>query len=439
MNAGVEHSCAAGFRISIGSETLIPTINKNKLFPPLLQFESRWQEPGEQLFPRVRVRLTFVVMSTGHNRRTLHRATHRRETSTKQLTSHTPAGTTAYQAATIGVQNPLAHSSFSPSPKSLPTIAKFAMMEDLDLLILGAGWTATFLIPLLQQRNISFEATTTSGRPVAGRPTIPFKFDPTDPDHTAIAALPRARTLLITFPLYGPGPSAALHAAYTTTHQSGAPTTTPSRTPFRFIQLGSTGIWQRKGGQTLPLSNPNPDGSPWLTRHSPFDTANPRAIAEDELLRLGGCVLNLSGLWGGARDPRAWVGRVAKTKDEVRAKKSLHLIHGVDVARAVAAMVGCNGATWEEHGEGQRWMLTDGFVYDWWALLAGWAEVRQEGEEGVEGGEVVPSQQARWVGELMAEGEGVRGLPRQMEVLGRCYDSREFWRVFGLVPLKARV
>jgi len=37
------------------------------------------------------------------------------------------------------------------------------------------------------------------------------------------------------------------------------------------------------------------------------------------------------------------------------------------------------------------------------------------------------------------EEEGVRALPRSMEALGRCYDSREFWKTFGLVPLKARI
>ena len=56
-------------------------------------------------------------------------------------------------------------------------------------------------------------------------------------------------------------------------------------------------------------------------------------------------------------------------------------------------------------------MLTDGFVYDWYALFAGWAEQKKEGE--VEG-EVVrpphekvddlPSKQAQWVYELMEEG-----------------------------------
>ncbi|KAK1833477.1 hypothetical protein QBC39DRAFT_47463 [Podospora conica] len=282
-------------------------------------------------------------------------------------------------------------------------------MEELDLLILGAGWTATFLIPLLTQHrpDLSFAATTTDGRPVADHPTLPFRFDPADPSN--LAALPRARHILVTFPLKGAGPSAALVRAYTAAHTRGP---VGGKTPFRFIQLGSTGIWQPNGPTVAKADDP------WISRHSPYDKTNPRAVAEDELLGLGGVVLNLSGLWGGARDPRTWVGRVGATKDAVKGKKSLHMVHGEDVARGVVGVIDA-----KEWRGGERWMLTDGFVYDWWALMVGWGG---KGE-----GEV--SEQARWVWELMEE-EGVKGLPRGMEVLGRCYDAAEFWRWVGVVP-----
>jgi len=49
-------------------------------------------------------------------------------------------------------------------------------------------------------------------------------------------------------------------------------------------------------------------------------------------------VLNLSGLWGGERHPRHWIDRVAATKEQLKSKKSLHMIHGVDVARAIFAV-----------------------------------------------------------------------------------------------------
>ncbi|KAK0701391.1 hypothetical protein B0T21DRAFT_379087 [Apiosordaria backusii] len=316
-------------------------------------------------------------------------------------------------------------------------------MEHLTLLILGAGWTSNFLIPLLQSSSIPFAATTTSGRTVSGVPTIPFKFDPANtPEEdlrTAISSLPAAKYILITFPLTGKGPSKALIELYNATHQSRSSSSSSSQ-EARFIQLGSTGIWG--AGRTLAAPEDKQKvekelaekrgGDPWMDRHSPINSSNPRAIAEIELLSLGGMVLNLSGLWGGERQPQNWIPRVAATKEAVRGKTSLHLIHGEDIARAVVAIVTDDeeGDRWESGGgRGQRWMLTDGFVYDWWALLAGWAEDKKEGKVREQGG---------WVRELMEE-EGVRALPRGMERLGRCYDSREFWRVWGVMPLRAGV
>ncbi len=307
-------------------------------------------------------------------------------------------------------------------------------MEELALLILGAGWTSNFLIPLLQSRNIAFAATTTSGHPVAGVPTIPFKFDASAPSpetRSAIAALPRARYILVTFPLTGTGPSKLLVETYSQTHLTTAASPTKTTTdPFRFIQFGSTGIWQQPSAAATAAPSIAPrqtTDNPWITRHTPPTVPlSPRCYAEEELLAVGGCVLNLAGLWGGSRAPRNWAARVAPTKEAVRGKASLHLIHGEDVARLVVAVVMGGEEVWELKGRGQRWMVTDGFVYDWWALLAGWVD----GEAGAE--------RAKWVWELMGE-VGVRALPRAMEVLGRCYDSRELWQVWGLVPVKGRV
>lgn len=331
-------------------------------------------------------------------------------------------------------------------------------MEELSLLILGAGWTATFLIPLLQARNISFAATTTTGHTVAGVPTLRFRFDPSAPEsetRSAVAALPRAPHILITFPLVGHGQSKLLVETYQATHRTVVACASDKQSDdgyFRFIQLGSTGIWQQKD-EPQSSTSPSPSPDSWLTRHSPYRTADPRAVAEDELLGLGGCVLDLAGLWGGGRSARRFVRRASPTKEAVRRRASLHLVHGLDVARALVALVaggGDGGDRWEVAGRGQRWMVTDGFVYDWWALLAGWAEEveEQDGHGDISTGheaageqrqrDTEPTEQARWVWELMAE-EGVRGLPREPGRLGRCYDSREFWQTLGLVPLKGRV
>ncbi|KAJ9628843.1 hypothetical protein H2203_002746 [Taxawa tesnikishii (nom. ined.)] len=188
-------------------------------------------------------------------------------------------------------------------------------MQELDVLILGAGWTSTFLIPLLRSKNLTYAATSTTGRDG----TIKFKFDPSSDDSSYFSELPTARNILITFPLVNHGQSKLLVHSYKSTHQRGSP-------DEHFLQLGSTGIFQI---QDQPL---------WITRKSKYDTSNKRAIAEDELLQLGGCVLNLSGLWGGERQPRNWVGRVASTKEQVQGKTSLHMVHGEDVARAIVAV-----------------------------------------------------------------------------------------------------
>jgi len=140
-------------------------------------------------------------------------------------------------------------------------------------------------------------------------------------------------------------------------------------------------------------------------------------------------VLNLSGLWGGQRQVEHWVDRVAGTKDLLAGKKSLHMVHGEDVARGIVG-VHLNF----EKAKGERFMLTDLFVYDWWALILGFC-----GEEDGENGQgKTERKQIKWVGELMEE-QGVRALPRSMEALGRAYDSREFWVTFGVMPVKARI
>ena len=79
-------------------------------------------------------------------------------------------------------------------------------------------------------------------------------------------------------------------------------------------------------------------------------------------------------------------------------------------------------------------MLTDLIVYDWWELILGLAGQEDEEKES----EDRKDSQIKWVGELMAEQE-VKALPRSMEELGRCYDSREFWTTFGIMPVRARI
>ena len=57
-----------------------------------------------------------------------------------------------------------------------------------------------------------------------------------------------------------------------------------------------------------------------------YNKSNARAAAEDELLALSPdtptTVLNLSGLWGGTRAAKHYVGRVAPTKEALSTKVS---------------------------------------------------------------------------------------------------------------------
>lgn len=113
---------------------------------------------------------------------------------------------------------------------------------------------------------------------------------------------------------------------------------------------------------------------------------------------------------------------------------SLHLIHGTDVARAILAVHGNFS-----QAQGQRWILTDCRIYDWWDLVLAWgappstpkAATAPQTEEGEK-----DSPQQKWVRELIDE-NGVRGLPRRVELLGRALDSTDFWKTFGLGPTKA--
>ncbi|KAF2251012.1 hypothetical protein BU26DRAFT_517760 [Trematosphaeria pertusa] len=270
------------------------------------------------------------------------------------------------------------------------------MEREVDLLILGAGWTSTFLIPLLDKEGVPHAETTTAGRDG----TIPFKFEPNSSSTEPYTRLPAARTILITFPLTGHNQSSHLTSLYRKTHG----------TANHWIQLGSTGIFNKLEG--------------WNDETSPYDASDARAIAEDELREcVGGCVLNLAGLYGGKREPKNWVPRIAKTKEDVRKRKAVHFVHGEDVARTILL-------THRKFTPGKRWIITDLRVYDWYDLIMSFSALA-EGEEEVK--RKTKLKFVKWVGELMIE-EGVRALPRSVESLGRVLDSRAFWETHECWP-----
>ena len=120
------------------------------------------------------------------------------------------------------------------------------------------------------------------------------------------------------------------------------------------------------------------------------------------------------------------------------------MIHGLDVARAILAV----HAEFSK-AQGQRWIINDGRVYDWWDLASAWGtsyEPRSDEPPGNQSSNSASTSEGvedrgphvRWVRELMQE-FGVRALPRNVEALGRAFDSRDFWSTFDLSPIKARL
>jgi len=309
-------------------------------------------------------------------------------------------------------------------------------MTTVDILILGAGWTSAFLIPLCAGRFISYAATS---RPSHSKPdTIPFEFEENDanPDKEQFQALPDARTVLITFPITAKGASERLVRMYEKTRAKG------SEGKTRWIQLGSTRIWEINS-----VEIEGSDSNIWLDRHSPINKTNARAAAEEELLALSPgtptTVLNLAGLWGGVRQAKRVIGRVAPTKEALKNRGSLHMIHGEDVSRAILAIHDDF-----DKATGERWLLTDKRVHDWWDLVHAWgiryatSDLNIAPEEPSEQ-ELLQKQAGKgphpeWVQELMKEA-GIRTLPRSIEKMGRALDSQDFWNTFQLEPVMGRL
>lgn len=145
-------------------------------------------------------------------------------------------------------------------------------------------------------------------------------------------------------------------------------------------------------------------------------------------------VLDLAGLWGGARDVFNWLPRVSPSKEVLGSKKSVHLIHGYDVARAIVAVH--LAPLKQDRQQGERYILTDLQVYDWWSIAQAFTAPDYLDKRGVPPETRARYEQIRtWLNELLQENE-VRKLPRPVEQLGRALDSNEFWHDFKLSPVK---
>lgn len=113
------------------------------------------------------------------------------------------------------------------------------------------------------------------------------------------------------------------------------------------------------------------------------------------------------------------------------------MIHGIDVSRAILAVHSAF-----DKAVGQRWLLTDGRVYDWWDLAHAWgleySTSKSDTSERAEEPRRDKGPHPRWVQELMLE-HGIRALPRSVDLLGKALDSQEFWNTFGIQPVEGRL
>jgi hypothetical protein len=147
-------------------------------------------------------------------------------------------------------------------------------MATMDMLILGKGWVANYLLDYCQDISLNVAATTTTGRDNS----IPFSFTKSSTIEDFLV-LPVARTVVITFPIVEPELCTLLIQTYKLAKKV-AP---------NFILYGSTRPWHGKSSE-----------DPWANRNGPVKP-DARYESEEWMLQLGQCVLNLAGLYGGPR------------------------------------------------------------------------------------------------------------------------------------------
>ena len=230
----------------------------------------------------------------------------------------------------------------------LPTNFIMARPQPVSILLLGSGWTSKFLVPAIRSNNISFARTRRSISEESDddvKNIFPFSLDDSITAQ-ACQHLPAAQMVVTIFPLKVHLVQKLISAYEQATSCSPA-----------WLALGSTGAWQRPG-----VSNSN----------SPINPDNERAQAEEALLSLHEgqkeagrktAVLNLAGLYGDERIPANFAKRAADTKEKLKAKTSLHLVHGKDVGRAILGMY--NALQDNEHAKqawGKRWIVTGRYI-----------------------------------------------------------------------------
>lgn len=188
-------------------------------------------------------------------------------------------------------------------------------MRQQSLIILGAGYTASVLLPLAHQRYAQVFATSRNPDVHLShlQPDQRVRFDLTQPD--TWSQIPRESDLVWCFPA---APLALVRNFCDTA----------SLMTRRVVVLGSTSAYDVGSSTDYP--------PPWCDETSPIDLTKPRVQGEEYLRLHGGAItLRVAGIYGPNRHPIDWL----KTGRVRPSRKYVNLIHVEDLARACLAAV----------------------------------------------------------------------------------------------------
>ncbi len=202
------------------------------------------------------------------------------------------------------------------------------------LVILGSGYTARFLWPLVAARSPKVFAT--SRIPEQHLTYVPpahrLRFDLSQRD--TWGNIPRDADLLWCFPA----------TPLDLVRQFAASLSGSAR---RLVVLGSTSAYDLGDSQAYP--------PPWIDETAPIDLTKPRVQGEEHLrLEHGAIVLRVAGIYGPGRNPLDWIstGRVGPTR------KYVNLIHVEDLAAICLAAL-------ERGTPGEVYNVSDGQPRAW--------------------------------------------------------------------------
>lgn len=202
------------------------------------------------------------------------------------------------------------------------------------LVILGSGYTARFLWPLVADRSPYVFAT--SRTPEQHLSYVPpaqrLRFDLSLPD--TWGNIPREADLLWCFPA----------TPLDLVRQFAASLSGPNR---RLVVLGSTSAYDLGESPEYP--------PPWIDETFPIDLTKPRVQGEEFLREhCGAIVLRVAGIYGPGRNPLDWIrtGRVGPTR------KYVNLIHVEDLAPICLAAL-------ERGTPGETYNVSDGIQRTW--------------------------------------------------------------------------